>query len=67
MEEKSIIGCYYGSPRFGFDIPRIIDLYVAKKLKLDQLVSRRLALGEINTAFDLMEKGEVARSVIVYQ
>ncbi len=67
MEEKSIIGCYYGSPRFGFDMPRIIDLYVAKKLKLDQLVSRRLALGEINTAFDLMEKGEVARSVIVYQ
>jgi S-(hydroxymethyl)glutathione dehydrogenase/alcohol dehydrogenase len=67
MEEKSIIGCYYGSPRFGFDVARIIDLYMAKRLKLDELVSRRLALTEINNAFDLMERGEVARSVIVYQ
>lgn len=66
MEEKSIIGCYYGSPRFGFDMPRIVDLYIAKKLKLDELISRRLPLREINTAFDLMEKGEVARSVIMY-
>jgi S-(hydroxymethyl)glutathione dehydrogenase/alcohol dehydrogenase len=67
MEEKSIIGCYYGSPRFGYDMPRIVDLYMAKKLKLDELVSRRLPLKEINTAFELMEKGEVARSIIQYQ
>jgi S-(hydroxymethyl)glutathione dehydrogenase/alcohol dehydrogenase len=67
MEEKSILGCYYGSPRFGYDMPRIVDLYMAKKLKLDELVSRRLALKDVNTAFELMEKGEVARSIIVYQ
>ena len=48
-------------------MPRIVDLYLAKKLKLDELVSRRLALRELNTAFELREKGEVARSVIVYQ
>jgi S-(hydroxymethyl)glutathione dehydrogenase/alcohol dehydrogenase len=36
------------------------------RLKLDELVSRRIKLEEINTAFDWMEKGEVARSVIVY-
>jgi S-(hydroxymethyl)glutathione dehydrogenase/alcohol dehydrogenase len=67
MEEKSIVGCYYGSPRFGFDMPRIVDLYLAKKLKLDELVSRQLRLRELNTAFELMEQGEVARSVIMYQ
>ncbi len=66
LEEKGVIGSYYGSPRFRFDMPRILDLYMAKKLKLDELVSRRLPLDQINTAMEIMEKGEVARSVIVY-
>lgn len=66
LDEKGIMGSYYGSPRFRYDMPRILDLYMAKKLKLDELVSRRLPLDQINTAFEIMEKGEVARSVIVY-
>lgn len=66
LEEKGVLGCYYGSPRFRFDMPRILDLYMAKKLKLDELVSRRLPLDQINTAMEIMESGEVARSVIVY-
>jgi S-(hydroxymethyl)glutathione dehydrogenase/alcohol dehydrogenase len=48
------------------DMPRLLDLYMNNRLKLDELVSRRIKLEEINTAFDWMEKGEVARSVIVY-
>ena len=47
-------------------MPKILDLYLNKKLKLDELVSRRIRLEEINTAFEWMEKGEVARSVIMY-
>lgn len=66
LQEKGVIGSYYGSPRFRYDMPRILDLYMAKKLKLDELVSRRLPLDQINTAMEIMEKGEVARSVIVY-
>ncbi len=66
LEEKGVIGSYYGSPRFRFDMPRILDLYMAKKLKLDELVSRKLPLDQINTAMEIMEQGEVARSVIVY-
>lgn len=66
LEEKSVLGSYYGSPRFRFDMPRILDLYMAGKLKLDELVSRKLPLDQINTALELMEKGEVARSVIVH-
>jgi len=66
LDEKGVIGSYYGSPRFRFDMPRILDLYMAKKLKLDELVSRRIRLDEINDAFEWMEKGEVARSVIEY-
>jgi len=66
LQEKGVIGSFYGSPRFRYDIPRILDLYVAKKLKLDELVSRRLTLDQINTAMELMEQGDVARSVLVY-
>ncbi|MFQ5667046.1 MAG: Zn-dependent alcohol dehydrogenase [Candidatus Binatia bacterium] len=66
LDEKGIIGSYYGSPRFRFDMPRILDLYMAKKLKLDELVSRRLPLDQINTAMEIMEQGEVARSVLTY-
>jgi S-(hydroxymethyl)glutathione dehydrogenase/alcohol dehydrogenase len=66
LREKGVVGSYYGSPRFRYDMPRILDLYMAKKLKLDELISRRLPLDQINTAMEIMEQGEVARSVIVY-
>ena len=66
MAEKSIIGSYYGSPRFRADIPMILDLYMAGRVKLDALITQRIALGEINEAFARMERGEGARSVIRY-
>jgi S-(hydroxymethyl)glutathione dehydrogenase/alcohol dehydrogenase len=47
-------------------MPKLVDLYLAKKLKLDELVSRTYRLDEINTAFDALEQGEVARSIIRY-
>jgi Zn-dependent alcohol dehydrogenase len=66
LEEKSLIGCLYGSGNLRRDMPRLIDLYMEKKLKLDELVSRRIKLDDVNAAFEAMEKGEVARSVITY-
>ena len=48
------------------DMPMLIDLYMQKRLKLDELVSRRIKLDDVNAAFEAMEKGEVARSVIMY-
>jgi len=47
-------------------MPKLIDLYMRGKLKIDELVSRRIKLDDVNRAFEAMEKGEVARSVIVY-
>lgn len=49
-----------------YDMPRLIDLYMASKLKLDDLVSRIYPLEGINDAFAAMKNGEVARSVIVF-
>jgi S-(hydroxymethyl)glutathione dehydrogenase/alcohol dehydrogenase len=66
MEEKSVIGSFYGTPRFHYDMPRIIDLYMAGRLKLDQLVTKKFRLDEINRSLEALEKGEVARGVIVY-
>ncbi|HVN86064.1 MAG TPA: Zn-dependent alcohol dehydrogenase [Candidatus Binatia bacterium] len=66
LEEKSVLGSLYGSGNLRRDMPGLIDLYMQKRLKLDELISRRIGLDDVNSAFDAMEKGEVARSVIVY-
>lgn len=66
LEEKSLIGSLYGSANMRRDMPKLIELYMQKKLKIDELISRRIKLEQVNEAFDAMEKGEVARSVIVY-
>ncbi len=66
LEEKSVIGSLYGSANLHRDIPLYLDLYMMKKLKLDELISAKIKLEQVNEAFANMEKGEVARSVIVY-
>ena len=64
MLEKSVIGSYYGTARTHIDFNRLLSLYGAGKLKLDELVTRTYPLEGINDAFDALEKGEVARSVL---
>lgn len=61
---KSLVGCNYGSIRPQVDFPKLVDLYMAGRLKLDELITRRFALDEINEAFRAMEAGEVARGVL---
>ncbi len=53
-----------GGVRPAIDIPNYVDLYLAGKLKLDALVSRRRPLAEINEAVADMNRGELARTVI---
>jgi len=66
LEERRIQGSQIGSNRFPIDMPRLVDLYMSGKLKLDDLISRRLKLDEINDAFDELKRGTLARSVIVF-
>lgn len=66
LQEKVLRGCSYGSTRPRYDMPRLLDLYMAGRLKLDELVSRTYPLEGINEAFAAMKNGEVARSVIVF-
>ena len=55
-----------GSNRFRMDIPLYLEFYRQGKLMLDEMVSRRGKLGDINEAFRAMKAGEVARSVLVF-
>ena len=66
LGEKRIQGSIMGSNRFPIDMPRLVDAYMAGKLNLDELISRRIKLAEVNEAFEEMKKGELARSVIVF-
>ena len=66
LAEKSLIGSLYGSANMARDVPRLVSLYRAGKLKLDELVSRRFKLAQVNDAFTALEKGEVVRGVITF-
>ena len=66
LQEKKIQGSMMGSNRFRIDMPRFIDFYLAGKLHLDEMVSKRISLGDINEAFVDMKSGSVARSVVVF-
>ena len=48
------------------DVPMLIDLYMSGRYRLDELITRRVGLADLNLAFDQMLKGEVKRSVVVY-
>ncbi|CAN5272649.1 Zn-dependent alcohol dehydrogenase [soil metagenome] len=66
LGEKKIQGSFMGGNRFPVDMPRLVDAYMVGKLKLDELISRRIRLEEVNSAFDELKRGELARSVIVF-
>jgi S-(hydroxymethyl)glutathione dehydrogenase/alcohol dehydrogenase len=66
LREKRVQGTMMGGVRNSIDIPRYVDFYMNGRLHLDQLISRRRPLREINEAFDDMKTGALARSVIVF-
>jgi S-(hydroxymethyl)glutathione dehydrogenase/alcohol dehydrogenase len=55
-----------GSNQFRTDIPAYLDFYRQGRLKLDEMITRRGRLGDINEAFRAMKAGEVARSVLLF-
>ncbi len=64
--EKKIQGSNMGSNRFRIDMPRYVDFYLNGKLNLDDMVSARLKLENVNEAFQAVIDGEVARQVIMF-
>lgn len=64
--QRVLRGSSYGSARTFVDFPRLVDLYLAGKLKLDELITRRYDVSEANEAFRALAAGEVARGLIVF-
>lgn len=67
LQERAIKPCWYGSSDPQRDIPMMIERYRDGTLMLDELVSRTIDLADVNDAFEAMQRGEVARSVIDYR
>ena len=55
-----------GSNRFRLDIPMLVDFYMSGRLNLDEMISDRIALADLGSAFDRLQSGSVARSVVVF-
>lgn len=67
LRERRIQGALMGSNHFRLDIPRLVDFHMQGRMKLDQLVSRRLQLGQINEGFAELQRGGIARNVILFE
>jgi len=65
FEEKTLQGSLFGSCVPRVDYPRLL-LYMAGKLKLDELIARRYKIDEAPQAFADLESGKNARGVIVF-
>ncbi len=65
-EERVLTGSLYGSAAPKTDIPRLIDLYRAGSLMLDELLTRSYPIEEINQAYDALQSGETLRSVVTF-
>ena len=66
LMERKLQGSNMGSNRFRVDMPRFVDFYLQGKLHLDDMISGRIKLEDVNDAMAALETGEVARNVIMF-
>ncbi len=66
VDEKRIRGCYLGSSVLSRDVPALAGLYLAGELMLDELISHRIGLADLDEAFGRLRAGDGARSVVMF-
>jgi len=59
-------GTAFGGARGRTDVPKIVDWYMDGKINIDDLITHKMPLAEINTAFDLIHDGKSIRSVVEF-
>jgi len=59
-------GTAFGGAKGRTDVPKIVDWYMEGKINIDDLITHKLALDDINQGFELMHAGQSIRSVVVY-
>ncbi len=65
--ERNLTGSFMGSTNLQVDVPKLVELYKAGKLKLDELVTAHYPLEKINIAIDKVLKGQALRNVIMFE
>lgn len=66
MYQKTLKGCIFGQFNPQYDVPRLLDLYQAGKLRLDELVTREYKLEEVNQGYEDLLAGELIRGVVTF-
>ncbi|HJU28303.1 MAG TPA: Zn-dependent alcohol dehydrogenase [Candidatus Binataceae bacterium] len=67
LTERKLQGTNMGSNRFRIDMPRYVDYYLQGRLNLDDMITARGRLEDVNEAFRAMKAGEVARTVLMFE
>ncbi|MDO5662341.1 MAG: zinc-binding dehydrogenase, partial [Brachybacterium sp.] len=65
-QAQTIIGCYLGSAVPQRDIPEYATLYLEGRLPVEELISARIRLEDINAAMDLLADGTAIRQIILF-
>ena len=66
-DERVLTGSYMGTMNLQTDIPKMVELYKAGILKLDELITGRYPLEQVNEAIDSVVKGKALRNVIMFE
>ncbi len=64
--EKTLMSCLYGTSRPTRDIPLLVEMFRQGRLQLDELVTHRFTLDDINDAVARMDSGRDARGIVVF-
>ena len=60
-------GSAFGGARGRTDVPKLVDWYMDGKIEIDPMITHRVKLADINSAFDLMHEGESIRTVVSFE
>jgi S-(hydroxymethyl)glutathione dehydrogenase/alcohol dehydrogenase len=63
---RHLLGVTMGSSRYMLDIPTYAELYLRGRINLDDMITQRIGLGEIDNAFKSMQAGELVRAVVMF-
>jgi len=65
--EKTLTGSFMGTTQLHTEIPKLVALYKAGVLKLDELITARYPIGDINKAIEMVEQGKALRNIITFE
>ena len=66
LQDRALLGSYHGTATVRTDFPWLLDLYMDGRLKLDELITKYRPLDEINEAYEEMNQGIIARTVLTF-